>query len=482
MSAEHLSARPEWFRALADAKDAAAVAGSRISPEAWQQLGRVVDSTPYPRPLRGAFLAALAVALQGEIDARANMAAELREAAEALGDGPVSERLVARADALDAGVTLTELAAAGDSTAAFVLEHERKVASAALDLPHSEAADDDGLSSGWRAFAGAVLVAAVLLLLFSCGGYELPRSIQHAQAAPAPSTPVVRALPVNFVAPESCARMSDGWVVSEQGCGYEQPCREAHGPHGRLVLVRDDGSREDLITALIEPKGVDVDAAGNLWVAHKDGLVVRTAAGAEVRVAVSGAKLLNDVAAAPHFVSAVWVSDSVTGIIHLAQVRGEQIEMAPYAQLPDAPNGLAPALDSDGVSVTTLGDLELPGKPGRLVTVDPAADARHGAAVRPGNGPGGFKLDGVVALDGAYLVSGIFDVGANKLSASLWRVPLSGRASMLFDGAAFGLVSAADIGRDSKTGDICIPDLNGSQGMTQDFAAGAKVLIVSGIR
>lgn len=316
----------------------------------------------------------------------------------------------------------------------------------------------------------AVSALIALLVALSLSGCVAP---PPSSAARAPNVPSVRELPMKFVAPESCTRGEDGWLVSEQGCGYEQPCREAHGPLGRVVLVRDDGTREDLLTELIEPKGVDFDAGGNLWVAHKGEFVVRTTSGAEIRTPIPGSGLLNDVAAAG--ASSALVSDSVTGKVHRATLTAGRVTIEEAFTMSGAPNGLA--VSADVVAVAGLGDLKVPGLAGWIRLVGPGGEVQDLPA------PPERKFDGIVPWRSGFLFSSVYSRTLGRNDTTLWStVPGGGPARLVFDAAPFGLKSAADIGIDRASGVVCVPDLNGSAGLTTDGAAGAKVLIVSGLR
>jgi hypothetical protein len=321
----------------------------------------------------------------------------------------------------------------------------------------------------------------------------LMMAVGLAACAP-PSAETARALPFAFVAPESCARVEGGWVVTDKGCRYDKPCQEAKdGRFGSVVLVRDDGTTKVLLRGLEKPNGITVDGDGNLWVAiggsHE--LVVLRPDGGVIRATVEGAQLLNDTTAVPWHETAAWVSDSKTGRLHLAALVGDHIEVGIYAQLDGGPNGVAPAVDSDGVAVAGVGDFAFPGLAGAVRQIDPATTYGecgdwHGGAMRPVGAPPHRKLDGIVPFThggrAGYLVSAIYDTEANGLDATLWFLPAGGgAAAKVADLKPYGLQSAADIGIDPKTGEVCVPDLNGSTGVP-DGKPGAKVLILSGLK
>lgn len=364
------------------------------------------------------------------------------------------------------------------------------------------------------------LLAAALLV--GCSGNRAPD--------PA-GAPRAEALPGTFVAPESCARYQwgdqRGWLVAEQGCGYEQPCRaDKTRTSASVVLVGDDGQRTTIINGLRSANGVAVDANGNVWVAD-DGaseIVVRAQNGSVARLHVPGQTLLNDVTPTPWHPSSVWVSDSKAGAVYLLSLENGRIMLNTYrAGLTDAPNGLAPAFDTDGVVVADLGDFAIPGKAGPIVAVPPSAAAQHGDCSRWYGGsptslrsPSRRKLDGIVpfrhrGVDG-YLVSAIVNHDAYdhaldaaraqgldgtasltaaedaSFAAELWFLPASGGApEMIFDLNAVVPsghsmpISGADIGVDPKTGMICVPDLNGSKDEKANGGAAAKVYLIKGL-
>jgi len=315
----------------------------------------------------------------------------------------------------------------------------------------------------------------------------------------APSgTEHVRALPVAFVAPESCARVEGGWVVTDKGCGYDQPCQQVkNGRFGKVVLVRDDGSSKVLVRGLEKPNGIAVDGDGNLWIAVQgtNEIVVLRQDGEVVRTTVDGAQLLNDTAAVPWYEGAAWVSDSKTGQVHLAALVGNHLELGTYTQLGGTPNGLAPSVTNDGVVVAGLGDFVVePGRAGagEVQHVDPATAAYgecgdwHGGEARKVGAPPHRKLDGIVPFThhgkAGYLMSAIFDAEAGHLDTTLWFLPAAGgTAEKVVDVGPHGLRSAADIGIDPKTGDVCVPDLNGSLGQPEGKPS-AKVVILSGLK
>lgn len=335
-----------------------------------------------------------------------------------------------------------------------------------------------------------MLIAAVLLV--ACGSPTKPDGVS------------IRALPYAFVAPESCARVDGGWVVTDQGCGFEQPCHKAtpKGSNGKVILVRDDGTSRVLVDKLIEPNGIDVDSDGNIWFVNGGANEIDCLlhGGGVARLPIDGAKLLNDITIVPWAPNTAWVSDTITGNIHIVSLFDSHLEGAVYATVEGWPNGLAPSNDDDGVTIASLGGLGLKGQPpdkiipGGTSQVAPAPPAAlgacaewHGGDVR-NLGPLSAKhLDGIVSfthggMDG-YLVSSIYDTsGEGHLDQTLWFVPEHGDATKIIDLAPQKLFSVADIGRNPKTGEICVPDLNGSKPHKDDFGASAKVLIISGLK
>lgn len=311
--------------------------------------------------------------------------------------------------------------------------------------------------------------------------------------------------PQGWIAPESCTwgsipGIGSGWLVSEQGCTGDMPCAKDEVSRYGSVWFKDDatGKCQRLMTDLSHPNGVAADIDGNVWVATKDGVVVRAAAsGVQVAQPIESAGLLNDVTAVPGYAGVV-VTDSVTDKVWAVGLDGEALVHGLYGVVPGSPNGIAPSY-GDGFAVVGLGDLKLPGAPGAPGGItDVSPDDGHGACAPWHAGaqkglaaPAGRKLDGIVpaTLSGVrgYLVSAIYniDVGTAKgvdagLEATLWFIPADGSAAkQVFDGAKHGLLSAADIGR-SPDGRVCVPDLNGTTTPT-DGATGAKIIIVDGL-
>lgn len=314
-------------------------------------------------------------------------------------------------------------------------------------------------------------------------------------ATPPPPDVTVRELAGPWVTPESCARATingqSGWIVSDTGCGYDQPCYpDGAATTGKVIFVADDGTKTTLASGINIPNGVAADSQGGVWTASKNGVTYIAPDGTVTTRAVVGAGLLNDVAIAPFYERTAWISDSKTGEILLAYFNGKTIVFSTYATVGDAPNGLAAAYDSNGVVVASLGDLKTPGKPGQVHTIAPAVsygscEDWHGGAPSDLGGTVPRKLDGIVPFEHGgkwgYLVSSIYDVTGAHSDQSLWWVGPDGAQEKLFDASAYGLKTTADIGRDSQTGDICIPDLGGSEGLTETGQAGAKVIIVSGL-
>lgn len=316
-------------------------------------------------------------------------------------------------------------------------------------------------------------------------------------AAP-PAAPMgirITELPGRFVAPESCVRGTRGWLVTDKGCGYDQPCAEDKSTHlGKVVFIGDDGQRKVLLDGLASPNGVTVTARGDVWLV--DGgvgdVVVVHPDGSTARAHIEGAKLLNDITAMES-TDGVWISDSVTGQIHAAGLLDGQVVTGLYAQVDGAPNGLAASWDGDGVIVAGLGDLKLPGKTGGIRAVGDATPAEYGTCSAWHGGKqqrslarfGAEKLDGLVPWrrggERGYLASGIWDTEANKLAAKLWFIRAGGGAQELVLDLAPDIRSAADIGLDARTRTLCVPDLNGSKGLVETGQAGAKVLLVTGL-
>lgn len=294
---------------------------------------------------------------------------------------------------------------------------------------------------------------------------------------------LVEDLPGRYVAPESCTRSVDppGWLVSDQGChevdpepGEEAP--ECPGAQGSVWLLPDGGPRTRIVSGLSHPCGVAQTRDGTVWVADRGVVVARLPGGEELRLDVPGAALLNDVE--PKGRSGVWVADSVTGNIWRVEVAGGSLSAEVAAVVDDAPNGLAVLADG-GLAVTTLGDLEVPGKAGAVRLLSGGARTEIPA-------PPHAKLDGVVAAGRGALVSEILDTAPgvpeeDRQAARVYYVEAGAAPRLVFDGHRHGLRSAADIGVDAPTGDVCVPDLAGSHSSRDPVGAEARVVVVRGL-
>lgn len=164
---------------------------------------------------------------------------------------------------------------------------------------------------------------------------------------------------------------------------------EIEDGNGFISRVSLDGRmlQREFATGLDAPKGIAL-RDGALYVADVNDLVVIDAATGAIRsrVAISGARFLNDLAFAPD--GAVLIADSATQRIYA--VRGGQAEVWLEHDLLAGVNGLQP--EPDRLIVTTMG--------GRLLSVDYMSRAITVLAESLG------EADGVAAIgEGRYLVS-----------------------------------------------------------------------------
>lgn len=314
------------------------------------------------------------------------------------------------------------------------------------------------------------ILVKYLFLLLIC--LSMGCGVKLAPIAPsrAPSLQVSR-LPFDFVAPESCDRARGGWVVSDQGCGFEQQCQEeTSSSRGKIIQVNDDGSSKTLLSGLNRPTGVKVSSDGIVWVVVKGAhaVIALTPDGHQFKLEIDGAKYLNGVLPLPG--RSALVSDSISGKIRKITLEAKGMVMEDAYFLPDAPNGLA--YWNGGVAVATTGNMKVPGNPGAVHIVASTSSYQL-------ESPADVKFDDIAKVSGGYLVSSIWRVSTNKQDNKLWFIRKNHAPKLAFDGSKYGLVSAAGIGVDTATGDFCVTDLNGSKRLKKPGAGEAKVLIVS---
>lgn len=302
-----------------------------------------------------------------------------------------------------------------------------------------------------------------------------------------------------WITPESCGWATingrSGMIVSDMGCGYEQPCKtNKDGKYGAVWFIPDGGGQpEKIASGLATPNGVAADSDGNVWSVDKGHIWVITPDGRNVRADLPNSGLLNDVTIAPWAPNTALITDSKMGGIIVAYFDGDKIELADtvYQSLGDAPNGIATSNDDNGVVVASLGDLVTPGKPGQVHKIAPNPDVYGQCGDWYGSTPTDvtpvvpYKLDGIVpfARDGVkgHVVSAIFDMATENNTTLLFWIGPDGGMEQIYDVAQHGMISAADIGVDPKTGRVCVPDLAGSGGHTTDFEAAAKVIVIEGL-
>jgi sugar lactone lactonase YvrE len=192
-----------------------------------------------------------------------------------------------------------------------------------------------------------LIAATAVVLSVSCGGSQPPEQAAPAEQ-PAPPPPVSPTPPAQPPAAKA------GWTVTDmrtpesvyldEGSGYLYVSQINGNPNekdgnGRISKLGLDGSvvAADWATGLNAPKGLR-SFGGTLWVSDIDEVIGIDIASAKTtsRIAIEGAKFLNDVAAGAD--GTIYVSDMMTNRIHAIKdgkasvfAEGEQLEY---------PNGL----------------------------------------------------------------------------------------------------------------------------------------------
>jgi sugar lactone lactonase YvrE len=216
-------------------------------------------------------------------------------------------------------------------------------------------------------------------------------------------------------APESAYLDSaSGWLfVSQVGMRQGGSPADKNGggviskltPDGKVVSAK-------WVTGLNSPKGMR-SHGGTLWVSAVDEVVaIDIASGAvKSRIAVDGAKFLNDVAAGPE--GSVYVSDMATSKIH--RIRdGKVSTFAEGAQL-EHPNGLLVEGDSLVVAAWGKPEADFSTKvPGHLYRLNIATGAKTLITKQPTGNLDGLESDG----RGGYIVSDWMNGKVYQISAS----------------------------------------------------------------
>jgi hypothetical protein len=209
-------------------------------------------------------------------------------------------------------------------------------------------------------------------------------------------------------------------------------------------------SRLDVNGDVLEARVVELDGDllglamldGTLYASHGfELLAIDVDRRTVTSIPVPNAGFLNDVAVGR---GAVYVSDTGNGRI-LRHVPGGGVEIVSQDPSLRAPNGIL--VEEDSLVVVTLGAFPPdPAQPGAILRI-----SNDGSVARIGTLSGLF--DGIEADGDAYLVT---DFGG-----TLWRVERDGSAEQVFDAAAAGLRSAADLGFDPVRRRVLLPDLVG---------------------
>lgn len=254
----------------------------------------------------------------------------------------------------------------------------------------------------------------------------------------------------NFVAPESAVwdPATDVWYVANFGQPVS-PSEMFPDEPGFISRVAADGTM--LEERFVEMAGDFLGMAildGILYVGHGfDLIAVNLASGDVNSIAIPGAAFLNDVAVGN---GALYISDTVANAIYRYTPGGEPEVFSQDPALV-APNGVL--VDGDTVIVGTIGAFppDPVNSPGGLYRLDTA-----GAATRLGDVAGVF--DGVEKLGGRYLVT--------DFNGPLYFIePTTGETELITDllQDPHNLASAADIGVNTDTNTVLIPDLFGGK-------------------
>ncbi|MFZ2648788.1 MAG: hypothetical protein WA210_01660 [Burkholderiaceae bacterium] len=163
-------------------------------------------------------------------------------------------------------------------------------------------------------------------------------------------------------------------------------------PDGKVLMA-------NWVTGLNSPKGLR-SHAGTLWVSAVDEVVAIDISSGTVksRIAIEGAKFLNDVATGPD--GTVYVSDMATSKIHRIK-DGKASTFAEGAQL-EHPNGLLVEGDSLVVAAWGKPEADFSTKvPGHLYRLNIATGAKTLITTKPTGNLDGVESDGA----GGYIVS-----------------------------------------------------------------------------
>jgi DNA-binding beta-propeller fold protein YncE len=251
----------------------------------------------------------------------------------------------------------------------------------------------------WRLF----LAAGFALLLAGCANGAPPAPVRLEQVWRADG----------LAQPESVAPSADGRTLYVSNVGGEADARDGVGfisrlsPDGRVL-------QREWVTGLNAPKGIAV-AGDTLFVADIDAIVEIDAKRGAIarRIAVDGARFLNDAARAPD--GAVLVSDSGGARIYALRDGVASVWLADE-QL-SAVNGLLP--ERDRLVVTTMA--------GKLLAVDWKTKAITVLATGIGDG------DGVAPLGrGRYL--------ASEWRGRIFEIDAAGKATVLLDTRGAGIL------------------------------------------
>lgn len=254
----------------------------------------------------------------------------------------------------------------------------------------------------------------------------------------------------NFVAPESALWDSANqvWYVSNFG----QPPFDKNAMPGWITRLSATGEvmEERWVDDLIDPAGMAL-LDDRLYVA--DGTTVKsinTQDPTDIEtVTIPNVMFLNDVAAGP---TAVYVSATLDNQIYQVTPRPQgPPQAAVFVEGPELenPNGLL--VEEDGLIVASIGTI---GENEALAPIQKVSFADPSMITPVGTVEG--KFDGIEANGDGYVVT--------DFRGQIYSVNAEGTASVVIDLVADGtLMSTADLGFDSVSKTVVIPDLLGNK-------------------
>ncbi|HTN01148.1 MAG TPA: SMP-30/gluconolactonase/LRE family protein [Planctomycetaceae bacterium] len=235
-------------------------------------------------------------------------------------------------------------------------------------------------------------------LLICAAALAASLNVVVAEDKPAgPSLKVVWSVDKGLAAPESAyldpetgflfVSNIDGEGAKKDGNGYISKLT----PQGEVIAAK-------WATGLDAPKGLR-SAKGKLWVSDIDQVVSISLADGKIldRIAIEGAKFLNDVAAGPD--GTVYVSDMPESKIYA--ISGGKATLFAEGEELDSPNGLL--VDGDRMLLAAWGYAAdfMPKTPGRLLSLDLKTKQVTPITKAPTGNLDGIELDG----QGGYVVT-----------------------------------------------------------------------------